>query len=213
MNMIKYILGFLFHFFNFRISKLALIDNLSIIDKRAIIYRGCQIFNSSIGGDTYIAPDSRIVHANIRKFCSIARNVSVGLCEHNMNPISTSPLFQAKQTATGYSWTNKYSFNEYKTVDIGNDVWIGMNALIKGGITIGDGAVVAAGSIVTKNVPPYAVVGGVPAKIIKYRFTEEIITKLMEVKWWDLPEEVLQEKINIFQEAGFESSLDSLNNK
>lgn len=206
----KYLLGFLSHLLNFRISKFALVDNKSVIDKRAIIYRKCQIVNSKIGAYSYIAPGASIVFANIGKFCSIAQNVSIGLGKHEMNTISTSPIFFSIKNATGYKWTTKNSFEEYNLVNIGNDVWIGMNALIKGGIIIGDGAVVAAGAIVTKDVPPYAVVAGIPAKVIKYRFPVVTITKLMEVKWWNLPDEVLKEHINIFQVPNFESSLNSL---
>ena len=86
-----------------------------------------------------------------------------------------------------------------KKVIIGNDVWIGSHALILGGVKIGDGAVIGAGAVVTKDVPPYAVVGGVPARIIKYRFSQEIIDKLLEIKWWNLPENILKENIKLFQ--------------
>ncbi len=77
-------------------------------------------------------------------------------------------------------------------MNIGNDVWIGDNVCIKNGITIGDGAVVAMGAVVTKNVPPYAIVGGVPARIIKYRFSEDVIKQLIDLKWWNLPPNLIK---------------------
>lgn len=206
----KYLLGFLSHFFNFRISKFALVDNISAIDMRANIYRKCQIFNSTVGAYSYVGPGTSIVCTTIGKFCSIAGNASIGLGKHSMDLISTSPLFFSKKNATGFSWTSKNSFEEYSRVNIGNDVWIGMSAMIIGGVTIGNGAVVAAGAIVTKDVPPYAVVGGVPAKVIKYRFSAETIEKLLELKWWNLPDEILKKKINLFNNADFIHLLDNL---
>ena len=82
---------------------------------------------------------------------------------------------------------------------IRDSVWIGSHALINGGVHIGNGACVAAGAVVVKDVPPYAIVGGVPAKVIRYRFTEDVIAKLEELKWWDMPEEKLKEHITLFQ--------------
>jgi acetyltransferase-like isoleucine patch superfamily enzyme len=83
-------------------------------------------------------------------------------------------------------------------IEIGNDVWIGTSAIILSGVKIGHGAVVAAGSIVTKSVPPYAIVGGNPAKIIKYRLSEEKIEELLEMKWWDWSEEKIKKNIDFF---------------
>lgn len=85
-------------------------------------------------------------------------------------------------------------------VVINNDVWIGMKSTIMGGVTVGNGAIIAAHSVVTKDVPPYAVVGGVPAKIIKYRFTEDIIEGLQKSEWWNQPDDVLRENITVFQQ-------------
>ena len=107
--------------------------------------------------------------------------------------VSTSPCFYSTKKQCGYTFAKTNKIQEHKNVYIGHDVFIGANVLIMGGIKIGSGAIVAAGAVVTKDVPPYAIVGGVPAKIIKYRFDNDIVDKLLKVKWWELKEEKLEE--------------------
>lgn len=94
----------------------------------------------------------------------------------------------------------KYCSAEQRNIVVGNDVWIGANCIIFEGVTIGDGAVIAAGSIVRKDVPPYAVVGGV-GKIIKYRFSHETIEKLLEIQWWNWEDSKIKENIKLLQDA------------
>lgn len=114
--------------------------------------------------------------------------------------LSTSPIFTEAINGTRTQWVDSdvNAVLDQKAV-LGNDVWVGSNVLINGGVKIGDGAVIAAGAVVVKDVPPYAIVGGVPAKIIRYRFSPEIIEKLLELKWWNLDDEILKEKIGFFQ--------------
>ncbi len=148
----------------------------------------------SIGAYTYIRAGSRLGAAtrHIGRYCSIAPGVCIGDGQHPLNWVSTHP-FQH-----GGSWTKGVDFEGLpspKLVEIkggnhvGNDVWIGTNAVILTGVKIGDGAVVAAGAVVTRDVPPYAVVGGIPAKILKYRLDPETALQLLRTKWWtyDLP--------------------------
>ena len=132
-------------------------------------------------------------NTTIGKFTSIALNVKVGLSEHPTSFLSTHG-FQYLENAFGFiNKDNLYDISHLnKPCKIGNDIWIGDGANIKAGVEVGDGAVVGAGAMVTKDVPPYAIVGGVPAKIIRYRFDERTIADLLEIKWWDLPEDFIQ---------------------
>jgi len=113
------------------------------------------------------------------------------LSEHPTDIVSTSPKIYRNIKSQDIR-------DVYSSPIIGNDVWIGANAIILQGVTIGDGAIVAAGAVVTKDVPPYAIVGGVPAKVIKYRFPDSTIVKLLEIKWWDKPEEWILENVEKF---------------
>ena len=191
--MFTFIIGKIKSVFNTSISILALTDSISKIDKTAKLYRFSKVVNSSIGRFSYIGINTWIVNSEIGQFCSIATNVRIGLENHTLGNISTSPIFTERKNALRTSWTKKDVFKSSEKTYIGNDVWIGHGALVKSGIKIGDGAVV------TKDVPPYAIVGGVPAKIIKYRFSEEIIKELLTIKWWNNDLNKIKENIELFQ--------------
>ena len=199
----KYLLGFLRYFFYPKVSKLSLVTNDSLISTKAKVNRFSKIYSSSISHYTYIGGNSEIVNTKIGKYCSIARDCIIGLASHTINNISTCPIFTEKHNGTGFSWVDHdYVNHKSNCIEIGNDVWIGTRAIIlsrKGILKIGDGAIIGAGAIVTKDVPPYSIVAGVPAKIIRYRFTPEIIEKLLEIRWWNYPEEVLKNKLSVFQ--------------
>lgn len=171
------------------------------LSKNISIAHGCSIGNGvQIGANTYINGYTDIASGVIGKFCSIASFCIIGPNNHPIDWISTSPKLYTLIDMVG-----KSGYIETKKPPvIGNDVWIGTHSVIFKGIHIGDGAIIAAGSIVTKDVPPYAIVGGTPAKLIKYRFEDEIIDKLLKLKWWELNENELKsmrdliEKRNIF---------------
>lgn len=172
------------------------------IDSSSIIYNsdlGCNVFigretqmiDSSIDDFSYINSDSIIKNCKIGKFCSIGMGVKISLGKHPVNFISTHPVFYSNNKPFETFADNNY-FTEFESVQIGNDVWIGDDVFIPGGVIIGDGAVIAAKSVVTKDVEPYAIVGGIPAKLIKYRFSQSEISKLLEIKWWERDKEWLK---------------------
>ena len=135
------------------------------------------------------------------KFCSIACGAVFlfNSANHSMKSLSTYPfpIFYEEWTRSGAdvteAWDNKGD------IVVGNDVWIGYEAVILAGVTIGDGAVIGARAVVAEDVPPYTVVGGVSAKILRRRFPEEISTALQEMKWWDWPEEKIRRNITAIQ--------------
>lgn len=163
------------------------------IDDQARIYNNHILNAVTVGKGTYIATNAYISHTNIGKFCSIGPNFLCGYGFHPTDGISSSPVFYSTRKQAGFSFSKSDKCEERKIINVGNDVFIGMNVTILDGITIGDGAVIGAGAVVTKDIPPYAVAVGCPIKIIKYRFSEEIIGSLIESKWWDQGDAILQE--------------------
>lgn len=171
----------------------------SRISNRSKVWRNAVLFHSSLDDYSYIGPGTRFIYAHAGKFCSISGDCAIGMGTHSLKYKSTSPIFTSPNNDTGEKWTNNQLFEEYDEVIIGNDVWIGQRVMVLGGVHIGDGAVVGAGAVVTKDVPPYAIVGGVPAKILKYRFSQKKIEELLQEKWWDKPIEIIKKNINDFQ--------------
>lgn len=152
-------------------------------------------FCGKMGYGSYICNDSSII-GNVGRFTSIAAEVKNAQGVHPITSpyVTTSPMFFSLKKQSGITFAKKQLFDEMRApISIGNDCWIGQRAFFVGGLTIGDGAVVLAGAVVTKDVPPYAIVGGVPAKILKYRYDEETIQFLLEKKWWNMPVEWLKE--------------------
>mgnify|MGYP004530529031 FL=1 len=137
----------------------------------------------------------------VGKFCSIARGAKFLFtsANHTMHSISTYP-FPIFFEEWGLDVTNITSAWDNKgDIVIGNDVWIGYEAIVLSGVTIGDGAIIGTRAVVTKDVPPYTIVGGIPAKPIRKRFSDEVISKLLELQWWNWPENRIKENIDVIQ--------------
>ncbi len=137
----------------------------------------------------------------VGKFCSIACGVKFLFtsANHTMHSISTYP-FPIFFEEWGLDVTNITSAWDNKgDIVIGNDVWIGYEAIVLSGVTIGDGAIIGTRAVVTKDVPPYTIVGGIPAKPIRKRFSDEVISKLLELQWWNWPENRIKENIDVIQ--------------
>ncbi|SUJ07387.1 Streptogramin A acetyltransferase [Shewanella putrefaciens] len=148
-----------------------------VLGQNSVVLKGCSIdAGSVIGKECFINTNTIVTKAEIGAYCSIGSNVVIGPGEHDLNKISTSGRF----------YDNAYSELTEKPCKIGRDVWIGTYAIIMRGVTVGDGAVIGANSVVTKNVPDFAVVAGVPAKILKYRFDEKTQNIIKDSNWWDL---------------------------
>lgn len=191
---------------NVRISNLSVVDLSSEFEGYNVIHANTH-FSGYLGYGSYIGINSSI-RGKIGRYCSIAGNVNVINGYHPTTDfVSTHPSFFSVDKQAGFTYVDKPCFQEVKFADdklkydvvIGNDVWIGFGATILGGITIGDGAVIAAGAVVAENVPSYGVVGGVPAKIIKYRFDKSDMDFLDEFRWWDKSSCWIKENAKYFQ--------------
>ena len=163
----------------------------SKIDKTAHIASGCHIYESSIGRYSSLSYDCQIIHCQIGAFCSLASGIIIGGASHPIDWMSTSQVFISEPGSIKEKFSPQF-YESYKKTVIGNDVWIGDRVLIKAGITIGNGAVIGMGSVVTKNVGPYEIWAGNPAKCVRKRFDDELIEKLKTVNWETLSQEKLE---------------------
>lgn len=166
------------------------------ISNYVAINRNCVLDHSDMGTGSYINQNTTLKNVIIGKFCCISWNVCLyGGSSHN---------YLAPSMYTAYHW--KHIFGNTKDVTtekkksiIGNDVWIGNGAIIINAVSIGDGSIIGAGTVVTKDVPPYSVVVGVPGKVIKKRFDDKTIERLLDIKWWDWPHDIISQHEEILR--------------
>lgn len=155
------------------------------------------IVQSEIGDYSYVNSGSKLVNIQVGKFCSIGSEVLMGIGKHPTDLASTHPAFYSKGKAFK-TFSDRNYFQEYSDIVIGHDVWIGSRTIIMGGVKIGNGAIVAAGAVVTKDVEPYSIVGGVPARHIKYRIQKENISSLQKTEWWNQSDDWFLENFELF---------------
>ena len=206
MRRIKKIIKLLYVKFKYRNKKIVLeketsIGLNSVFEGYNHIGKGTT-FSGNMGYASYIGQYCNI-SANIGKFCCIASEVSTIYGNHPSSEwVSIHPAFFSTRKQSGFCYTNKDLYEETQSrIEIGNDVWIGARATLLGGVKIGDGAIIAAGAVVTKDVESYTIVGGVPAKSIRKRFVEEDIEFLLKFNWWDKPKDWLKENAKYFNDV------------
>ena len=195
--------------YDVKLAKGVIISLNSHLEGKSYISKSCTVASSYIGLGTFIAPDTQLINTKIGRFCSIGRNVQTRFGLHPSRKfVSTHPAFFSIQNQAGFSFVQKQCFEEHRYVDnekkffveIGNDVWIGNDVRIMDGVRIANGAIVGLGSIVTKNIEPYSINVGIPAKQIGFRFTEKQIDFLLKFEWWNRDFEWISKNSHLFSD-------------
>lgn len=170
------------------------------LSQYSVVFSGVTLIDVAVDTGTYVQTASTILHSDIGKYCSIASNVSIGLIDHPMTYLSTNPMFYDASQPLPRFYTSSLRSKKPTRTTIGSDVWIADSAFIKSGVIVGHGAIVAAGSIVVNDVEPYSIVGGNPARHLRYRFDKSLIEKLLQSQWWELDSDVLERYSEYFQD-------------
>ena len=172
-------------------------DNVYVKDSRLgqqiLLNKDVRVLGCDIGDMTQIGFASKLFYTSIGKYCSISWDVSIGGPDHRFDNV------------TSYTWGTVEELCRNTECHIGNDVWIGYDAVIMAGVKIGDGAIIGTRAVVTKDVEPYSIVGGVPAKEIRKRFAPEVIEKIKSLQWWNWPEEKIQKSLTAIQSGDIDS--------
>jgi acetyltransferase-like isoleucine patch superfamily enzyme len=169
----------------------AMVFNSTLADHVGVQTR-CELTDVRIGRSSYVGRETYLSDVTAGAFCSIGPRTMMGFGDHPADFPSTAPVFYSTRRQSGLTFAERDSFVERRPITLGADVWIGAHVFVRDGVTIGDGAIVAAGAVVTRDVPAYAIVGGTPAKVIRMRFSDEIVDLLKELRWWTWPDDFLR---------------------
>jgi acetyltransferase-like isoleucine patch superfamily enzyme len=177
------------------------VNRTAILRGNNIIRKGVVIGSDvTIGRYTYISGPGAVVNSGkIGKFCSIAMGVKIGMDDHDYKCVSTHPFLFSEKFGNFVASSGSKQLKEPPV--IGNDVWIGVDAIVCRGVKVSDGAIVAAGAVVTKDVAPYTIVAGVPAKMIGSRFDNKTLNELQKIRWYEWSDEVIKSKLEYFYDV------------
>jgi phosphonate metabolism protein (transferase hexapeptide repeat family) len=179
----------------------------TIIGKCCEVLQGSALEYTALGDYSYLGQNCTVADAQIGKFCAIAANVRIGAPNHPMDRPSLHRFTYCPEYYSANATRDKTFFSNRRAdrVIIGHDVWMGHGVIVLPGVSVGDGAVLAAGAVVSRNVAPYTVVGGVPARLIRERFTRDVAASLQRIAWWEWPFEQIVERLADFQSSDVEA--------
>jgi len=159
-----------------------------------------QVSECSFGDYSYIVSDADIIYATVGKFCSIAAHTRINPGNHPLERVALNHFtYRSSAYGLGEDDADFFQWRRDHHVTLGHDVWIGHGAILLPGVSVGNGAAIGAGAVVSRDVPPFAIVVGVPGRVLRYRFAPEIIAALARIAWWDWPHERLAEGLQDFR--------------
>jgi acetyltransferase-like isoleucine patch superfamily enzyme len=187
------------HLDGFSASLRSNVSRDSTLSEYTKIYKHALVIRSSLGRFSYLNVGARLVNCRVGSFCSIGPEALIGgLGRHPTRWISTHPSFYSTLNQAGMSFASASHYEELAEVTVCNDVWIGARAVVLDGVTIGNGAIIGAGAGITRDVEPYSVVAGVPARLVRKRFSDSDVALLEEMQWWNWPVDKLREMAPAF---------------